>query len=184
METYISLLRGINVSGQKKILMKDLKELYESLGFKNVQTYIQSGNVLFQYKKEPASKLSAKIEKAIEAHYGFQVHVQNLTISEWNAVIAANPFITKQPVVEKLYVAFLNTSPEAARLDTLNAMDMSPDKFVVKDKAIYTAYGDSYGTSKMHNNFFESKLRIMATTRNWKTTLKLKELAEAMSATK
>src|SRR5687768_12765274 len=102
METYISLLRGINVSGQKKILMKDLKELYESLGFKNVQTYIQNGNVLFQYKKETTAKLSSKIEKAIEPRYGFQVHMQNLTILEWNAVITANPFIAEQRVIEKL----------------------------------------------------------------------------------
>lgn len=181
METYISLLRGINV-GKKQIPMKELKTLYESLEFKNVQTYIQSGNVLFQCKKTKPEKLSQLVEKQIQKTFGFEVSVLHLTLPDIEAVIAENPFADLLiSGAEKLYVAFLITSvADLERLKKLNEMDFSPDKFSVTDKAIYIWCDKSYGTTKINNNFFEAKLKISATTRNWNTTLKLRELAKEL----
>lgn len=179
METYISLLRGINVGAQKKILMKDLKELYESLGFEKVQTYIQSGNVLFQTKKQDKETLSRKVEKKIKEVYGFDVAVLHLTLPDIAKIIAANPYTASEKTAS-LYIAFLYALPETSRIEALKKFDLAPDQYSINDKAIFMWYDTSYGTSKMNNNFFEAKLKITATTRNWKTTIKLKELAEAL----
>ncbi|HTN46877.1 MAG TPA: DUF1697 domain-containing protein [Flavipsychrobacter sp.] len=179
METYISLLRGINVGAQKKILMKDLKALYEALGFEKVQTYIQSGNVLFQTKKQDKEMLSRKVEKKIKEVYGFDVALLHLTIPDMEKIIAANPYLASEKI-QSLYVAFLYAIPETAKMELLKKIDLTPDQYSISDKAIYMCYDTSYGTSKMNNNFFETKLKLTATTRNWKTTIKLKELAEAL----
>lgn len=180
MEIYISLLRGINI-GKKQIPMKELKAMYESLGFKNVQTYIQSGNVLFQYKKTKTDKLSQMVEKKVEETFGFDVRVLHLTIPDIEAVISENPFI-RQAAMEKVYVAFLITPPtDEERLKKLNETDVAPDKFAVTDRAIYIYCDKGYGITKINNNFFEARLKVFATTRNRNTTLKLCELAKEMS---
>lgn len=181
METYISLLRGINI-GKKQIPMKELKALYESLGFKNVQTYIQSGNVLFQYKKSKAEKLSQMVEKKIEEIFGHDVRVLHLTIPDIDEVIAGNPFTRQLSATEKIYVAFLITPvTDEERLQKLNEMDFIPDKFIVTHRAVYIYCDKGYGTTKINNNFFEAKLKIAATTRNWNTTLKMCELAKKIN---
>ena len=179
METYISLLRGINV-GSKQIKMAELKTMYEELGFKNVQTYIQSGNVLFQTKKTTPEKLSEKVEKKIKALFGFDVKVLHLTIEDIERIIQENPFKKEAENEERVYVAFLISQPESEeRLQKLLALDHSPDKFIVTKNAIYI-YCQHYGTTKISNNFFEAKLKLAATTRNWKTTVKLRDLAKDM----
>src|SRR5690349_15767045 len=112
METFISILRGINVSGQKKIQMTDLKELYESLTFKDVTPFIQSGNVIFKSKKSPDEKLAKKIEDAIHKRYGFDVPVIIRTVEEMQHTISANPFLQQKNIdVEKLHVTFLAEIP-------------------------------------------------------------------------
>ena len=102
MSTYISLLRGINVSGQKKILMADLKSLYEELGFTNVQTYIQSGNVVFEYQASSSEKLEQMIFDKIKAHYGFEVPNLILTSNEIEEALKSNPYQD----IEKMYFTF------------------------------------------------------------------------------
>ena len=181
METYISLLRGINI-GKKQLPMKELKVMYESLGFKNVQTYIQSGNVFFRHKKTDVKRLSQMVEKKIEEVFGFDVRVLHLTIPLLQEIIDANPFNRQLSSTEKVYVAFLLTAiTDEERLKKLKEMDFSPDEFVVTENAIYIYCDKGYGTTRINNNFFESKLKIAATTRNWNTTFKLKELAAAIN---
>src|SRR3989344_9460301 len=108
MNTYISLHRGINVAGQKKIKMSDLKALYEALGFKNVTTYIQSGNVIFQSTQTDIVALSQKIEEKIHKTYQFQVAVIIRTIPELKQIIDENPFVKdRHEDVTKLYITFL-----------------------------------------------------------------------------
>lgn len=180
MQTYISILRGINVSGQKKILMTDLTKLYEDLGFKDVKSYIQSGNVLFKSSKSLKKKdICDKIQKAIRKQYNFEVPVQILSLDELKAIIESNPFIKQKNIdLEKLHVTFLSESPNPEHLQKTQALDFSPEKFLIKDNAIYLYCPVGYGNSKLSNNFFESKLKVIATTRNWKTVNKLAELAE------
>ncbi len=178
METYISLLRGINV-GKKQVPMKELKILYESLGFKNVRTYIQSGNVLFQYKKTKPEKLSQMVEKKMKETYGYEVRVVHLTLPDIERIIAENPFSQPLSAKEKVYIAFLITPvAEEERLRKLKETDFAPDQFAVTNNAIYIYCDKGYGTTKINNNFFEAKLKIVATTRNWNTTLQLCALAK------
>lgn len=175
MKIYISLLRGINVSGQKKILMKDLKAMYESLHFENVQTYIQSGNVIFESKETNQQKLSDRIHNEIEQRFGFDVHVHTLTVSELKKVMDHNPYADQK--IETLYIAFLSAVPENELLQKLNNANIGDDEFIVKDNIVYLHYKGSYGNSKLNNNFLESKLKLKATTRNVKTLNTLMELS-------
>ncbi len=118
MQKYISILRGINVAGQRKILMKDLKELYQNLGFENVETYIQSGNVLFNTDLD-RSEISDKIEKAIFNKYAFEVPVIIRTKEELHKIHTSNPFFTQFQTQEEkeklindnLYLTFLQEIP-------------------------------------------------------------------------
>lgn len=180
METYISILRGINVSGQKKILMTDLKALYEELGFENVTTYIQSGNVIFTTKKPlPHKDLTRKIEEAIFKKYDFDVPVIIRTGGEMEKVLAANPLLEEKNIdIEKLHVTFLEEEPSAERTKLIKDLDYSPDKFTILGKEVYLFCPNGYGTTKLTNTFFENKLRVKATTRNWKTVNQLVVLAK------
>ena len=181
MKTYISMLRGINVSGQKKILMVDLKALYEKIGFKEVVTYIQSGNVVFQASKSLTEvEIISMIQTAITEKYQFEVPVMIRLADEIAAIIENNPFLKQKDTdIERIYVAFLSEKPSEVYLEKVHTFDFSPDQFVIVDKTIYLYYPvTGYGNSKMTNNFFESKLKVKATTRNWKTTKKLLELAK------
>lgn len=178
MPVYISILRGINVSGQKSIRMADLKALYESLGFKAVQTYIQSGNVLFETSKGDGQALAAKIEKAIAKQYGFEVPVLLRSAAELNALIAANPYSERRDIdTNRLYLTFLAEVPAKEALERTKACNFPPDEFSIAGKEVYLHVPHSYGNTKLSNTFFENKLKVKATTRNWKTVLQLAELA-------
>ena len=171
MHTYISILRGINVSGQKKIIMADLVKLYEDLGFTDVKTYIQSGNVVFKSAKKVNNTLLVKqIESKIMEIYGFQVPVIIRTVDDFTRIIASNPFISE--IQENLYITFLSNLPNQNQLELLNELNFLPDEFKVVDKEIFLNIS-SYGTTKLSNSFFENKLKVTATTRNWNTVNKL-----------
>ena len=179
MATFISILRGINVSGQKKILMADLKALYERLNLKNVQTYIQSGNVVFEYAQEDNNIAIAKIiENAIEKEYDFQVPVLVKQADDLKSTIKNNPF-TKEAGTDasRVAVTFLESQPTSENLKKLEGVDYPPDRFVIDGLNIYIYCPKSYGNSKLSNNFFENKLKVRATTRNWKTINKLVEIS-------
>ena len=174
MKTYISILRGINVSGQKKIIMTDLKALYEDLGFEDVITYIQSGNVVFKSsKKMTDTKLAKMIEERIVEKYDFQVPVIIRTLDELKRATEINPY--KNDNIDGLYITFLSNAPNSINLEKLDNINFLPDQFEIIGKEIYLNCV-SYGNTKLSNNFFESKLKVIATTRNIKTVHKLIEL--------
>ncbi|HRO42781.1 MAG TPA: DUF1697 domain-containing protein [Flavipsychrobacter sp.] len=178
MPTYISMLRGINVSAQKKIIMKELKTLHEDAGFQNVQTYIQSGNVVFKSSKKSTSTLATQIETFIKKHYGFDVAVIVLTPQEMQDTITNNPFQKQKDFDEgKMYVCFLNNQPNVALVEKIKAVQYEADCFVIDHKVIYLFVPGGYGNTKLNNNFFESKLKVTATTRNWNTVNRLLEMA-------
>jgi uncharacterized protein (DUF1697 family) len=175
MATYLSILRGINVSGQKMIKMADLKALYETLGFKNITTYIQSGNVVFESKTK--KNLAALIEQKIKNTFGFDVPVIVLTQREMQAIVEQNPFLKEKNIeLDRLYVTFLAETPLAENLTKIATYDYSPEVFVIKEKAAYLYCPKGYGNTKLSNSFFENKLKVKATTRNWNTTNKLFEI--------
>jgi len=172
MATYLSILRGINVSGQKMIKMADLKALYEAMGFKNITTYIQSGNVIFESKNH--KNMAAAIEQKIKEQYGFDVPVIIRNIDEIKAVIEQNPFLKdKKTEPDKLHVTYLSDVPTEEAVTKAMNYDYTPDSFVIKGKEVYVYCPNGYGNTKLNNTFFENKLKVKATTRNWKTTNKL-----------
>lgn len=175
MISYISILRGINVSGQKLIKMVDLKLLYESLGFEKVQTYIQSGNVIFETEEADLQKLISTIEDAITEKYGFNVPVQIRTKEELKKVIDNLPF-TGERELNRLLVTFLAETPYYLPMDEIERLKATGDEIVFVNSEVYLYVPEGYGNSKLDNNTLERKLKVKATTRNWKTINKLYEM--------
>ena len=182
MQTYISILRGINVSGQKKILMVDLKLLFEKLKFENVTTYIQSGNVVFKSSTELTDlELSKMIEAEIFKKYKFEVPVISRTKKELENVISSNPFLKEKNIrIEKLHVTFLSEKPNNDLVESIGHLNFSPDQFFINEKEVYLYIPESYGETKLSNKFFENKLKVTATTRNWKKVNKLAEITSSV----
>ena len=179
MQTYICLLRGINVSGHKKIKMIDLKTSFEGLGFTNVTTYIQSGNIFFKSKSKSISKLEKNIHQIILNDFGFDVPVLIKTHDELVTILANNPFEKDEEYDPKLfYVVFLKDTPLQENIDKLKTYDYSPEEYYLDKKIIYFYAANGAHKAKMNNNFFENKLKVQATSRNWKTTHKLMELSQ------
>lgn len=174
---YVALLRGINVAGQKKIKMVELTKLFEGLKFKNVQTYIQSGNVVFEYHEWKTEPLVAAIEKAIQKACNFEVSVILRTEKDWPKVIKSNPFLKKKGIDEaRLYVAFLRDSITRKNFPELEVYRKNKEELVVAGREIYLHYPAGFGTTKLTNQVFEKKLETVATTRNWNTLNALQEM--------
>jgi len=178
MKKFIALLRGINVSGQKKIKMSDLKLLFEEMGFKDVQTYIQSGNVIFSSKELSVAKLEIKISSSIKRKYGFDVRVIILSAKEIEYVLKNNPFLEKKKDEDKLYVTFLSKIPSDENIEKMHSIDYSPEEYFIDGKHLHLFVPNGYGKAKINNNLFENKLKVSGTTRNWKTVKALSELAK------
>jgi uncharacterized protein (DUF1697 family) len=173
MQTYIALLRGINVSGHKKILMADLKLLFESLGFEKVSTYIQSGNVVFGSDIE--SGLEAKITNAIQIKYGFIVPVLVKKASELSEIISKFPFSDEKR--EKSYFILLDENPAGENKSLTSGFSHSKEEFHIEGNCVYIYYSEGAGKAKMGTNFFEKKLKVTATARNYRTMTRLLALA-------
>lgn len=138
MTIYISMLRGINVGGHNQIKMPALRELFESLGFEQVRTYIQSGNVVFKAGKGSSLQVSKKVEERIAREFGIRASVVTRTSAEMGSVIESNPFLKANGVdLTKLHVTFLSKAPEPAALKQLEPLAVEPDKFRCCDREIY-----------------------------------------------
>jgi uncharacterized protein (DUF1697 family) len=178
---YIALLRGINVSGQKLIKMVELKKMFEQMGFEHVQTYIQSGNVLFVSDKTTAS-LSQQIEEQISAVFGFSVTVVIRTLAQLEQIIKSCPYeADAASKVEKVYIALLADEPKQDRVEALLSCKSEVDDYSFINKEVHILCRQSIRKSLFSNNFLEKKLGVRATTRNWQTMNKLAGLGKAMS---
>lgn len=175
MKTYVSMLRGINVSGQKKIKMHELKTLYQSLDLKEVKTYIQSGNIVFRCPNTNSKELKKEIERKIKESFGFNIAVLIRTKDEFERVIERNPFLKKD--ITKLHVTFLSDYQKKVPIKDINSVKEKSEEFSISGSEIYLFCPNGYGKSKLSNNFFEKKLNVSATTRNWKTVNKLLSIA-------
>ncbi len=179
MKTYIALLRGINVSGQKKIRMADLKSHLDELGWEGIQTYIQSGNIVFRSTDNNPVQLAQKIKQKLQDKYGFEVPTLVLAPRELMHIIHNNPF-TRDPgtAEDRLYVTFLFNLPRADLARKLQELKRHNEEFIHDDKIIFLYYPEGYGRAVMNNNAFEKALQVEATTRNWKTVNKLYEITK------
>jgi uncharacterized protein (DUF1697 family) len=180
MSTFVSMLRGINVGSQKKIKMDELVTLYKLLGFKNVRTYMQSGNVIFNAMDTDAKKLSSTIQEKIEQVFKFSVAVLLRKPSELRQIITLNPFLQEKDI-DKLYVTFLSDTPSESNLNRIREVQGDKDKFVALNREVYLYCPNGYGRTKFSNDFFEKKLGVNATTRNWRTIKTLLEVADNQS---
>lgn len=175
MNKKIAILRGINVGGNRKILMADLKSVCAQLGWINVQSYIQSGNLIFE-SEQKNSELETSLQAAILEHFGHDVPVIVRTHQELQQSIQNNPFLTDQADISQLLLTFLKEHPDKDLIDSLqNPSDT--DQYKLQGKDIFLFCTGKYHTSKLTNQFFEKKLKVVATTRNWKTVMKLIELS-------
>lgn len=177
MPTYVSLLRGINVSGRNRIAMADLRALYEAHGHHDVVTYVQSGNVVSRTNTRNAAAVARAIEQAIADDLGLDVNVLVRTPADLAKVVRANPFPGQGADVSKLHVTFLTEPAPAAKVAALDPDAFAPDGFSVHGREVYVHCPDGYGRTKINNTWFERKLGVAATTRNWKTVNQLVELA-------
>ena len=179
MKKYISILRGINVGGKRKILMADLRNSLKAIGFQNVETYIQSGNMIFEAEENQNKTFAQAIQSSIFKSHGFDVPVIVRTLSELKKAQDQNPFLKgKDPGINQLHLTFLSEIPSPENLTKIKAYDYCPDQFEIVENNAFIKIPGKYHKSKLTNVFFEKKLDLQATTRNWKTVLKLIELAE------
>ncbi len=179
MNKYIAILRGINVGGQRKILMADLKKFCGNLGFTSIATYIQSGNIAFEAAETDTKQLQKTLENGITEKYGFQVPVIVLTKKDLEETLKNNPFLSENDIlIDKLHVTFLKETPQESFIETVKSLDFGDDRFHIIGKNVYIYCPESYGNSKLTNSFFETKLKVKATTRNWKTVNILSEMLE------
>ena len=155
--------------------MADLRSLYESLGFGNVQSYVQSGNVVFDSNEQDVTKLKESIEAQIEAQIGFSVPVLILTAADFQRIIESHPFKNEEAI--RVLVTFLYMHPEQSKLLDLSHYEDKVDKFAIGEQEIFLFCPGGYGKTKLSNTFFERKLDVVATTRNWKSVNALYEMA-------
>ena len=167
---YAVLLRGLNVGGKNKLPMKELAALFAAAGCRNVETYIQSGNVVFEAPASIAKQAPRAIAHAIEHRFGYRVPLILRSGRELAQVVAENPFLRQGVAEKELHVYFLADRPAAAELD---AKRSAPDEFILSGQHIYLRLPNGMGRSKLTNAYFDSKLKTVSTARNWATVLHL-----------
>lgn len=180
MDTVIAWLRGINVGGHNKLPMRDLAALLAGMGLVNVQTYIQSGNVVFQTKRTNLPELAQEISAAIEESHGFTPQIMLLRLVDLQTAVAHNPFPEAQADHKTLHFYFLESAPAAPDLATLEAVQIDTERFALIDTMFYLHAPDGIGRSKLAANV-EKALGVATTARNWRTVSKMLEMGTAVA---
>lgn len=174
----VALLRCINVGTRNRIAMADLRELTQQAGFGEVRTHLQSGNVVFSAETGTAAEEAARaIERQIERGLGLQVPVLARTADDLAGVAARNPLGTVATNPSRLLVSFLSGPVDAARLADLSPDDYAPDRYALGEREIYVWAPNGASETKLTHAFWERRLGLTATARNWNTVLKLAEMA-------
>lgn len=188
MITYIALLRGINVGGKNKVKMAELKGMFESIGFSRVETYIQSGNVLFEAEEEETEEdLRRRIESEFAKVFGFTVIFVLRTAVEWERIIKECPFPeteireaeAENTEGESMYVALLLHAPSQEKAEQLGAVKSGSDECRIRGRDAYLLLRQSIRNSKLAISL--QKLDVSVTVRNWKTMNKLSDMVKARS---
>lgn len=177
MNTYVALLRGINVGGHKRIAMQDLRQLVAGLGHSEVATYIQSGNVIFRSSASSTTDLAGELEARIGRDLGQEVTVVVRSHEDLVRVVGGNPFTALGADPASLHVTFLAREPDPGLLAELDMGEVAPDEFEVRGREIYLRCPLGYGQTKLNPALWERRLKVRTTTRNWNTVRKLLEMA-------
>lgn len=175
MQTYISLLRGINVGPYNRIKMTSLEKIYADLGFFNIHIYIQSGNIVFQTNNNNCDLLAQSIHDHLSKETGIDVPIIVLELRKLEAIVAENPFSIKETFL--LHFTFLSEKIDIEKANQIDFTHFSPDQVSISHQVVYLYSPSGYGKTKLTNTYFENKFKTKATTRNWQTTLKLLEIA-------
>ncbi len=171
---YVALLRGVNVSGKNKIQMKEFVDYLKDLKFDSIRYYIQSGNILFRFEDINEEILEREIVGLIKEKYGYDIKTLVIRKSDLQFIIDNNPF--KDIDAKNLHISILKQLPDLTLLSKIDSIDYNPDEYRIIENYIYLNCPDGYGKTKLTNNYFESKLKVDATTRNWNTIMKLFEM--------
>ncbi|MER5537221.1 DUF1697 domain-containing protein [Streptomyces mirabilis] len=179
--TYAALLRGINVGGNKKVPMAELRTLIEELGHGDVQTYLQSGNAVFSTDRGDEDSLAAELAEVMEKHFGFGVGVLVRDHAYLRAVREACPFPAAELEAKQLHVTYFSGPVDPERFASVDPAVFLPEEFRLGDRALYLYAPDGLGRSKLAEALSKPRLLkgITATTRNWNTVVKLEELTGA-----
>ncbi len=178
MPSYVALLRGINVGGNRKLPMAELVKLFVGAGCSDVKTYIQSGNVVFESTPTAAIKIPKAVGQGIQKKYGFDVEIVIRSAAELSAVVKMNPLLKAGVDPKTLHVSFLSGKPSAAQVASLDP-DRSPgDSFKLLGSEIYLLLPHGVARTKLTNQYFDSKLGVTSTLRNWNTVLALLEMTK------
>ncbi len=172
--TWVALLRGINVGRAKRISMADLRVALEGLGYSDVRTHGQSGNVVFASDQSTAEALEPEISLRINHEFSMDVVVMLRSGADFAATVEANPFVTRGVAVSELHVAFLAQPAPAARIVGIDRDSCTPDEFAVGKRAIYLRLPNGLTGSRLPD--LERTLGVRVTQRNWKTTTRLRDL--------
>lgn len=177
MTKHLALLRGINVSGHKMIKMDALKKALENIGFQNVHTYIQSGNVFVSTEEENPGKVGLLIRNEIFKTFGHDVPVLVIGKEDLQACLDRNLFLNEEGVdLKKLYVSFVSSELPENMITQLNLNFIKPDEIQLDGRRIYLKYDTSPAKTKLDNKWIEKSMNVVSTTRNWNTVNKLLEL--------
>jgi uncharacterized protein (DUF1697 family) len=176
---HVALLRAVNVGGRNRIAMADLRELLEGLGYGEVRTHLQSGNAVFTAAGTPPERMAQKIERALADELGLAAKVLVRTRAELERVVSENPLLDVASDHARLLVTFLSDAPAREALSRLAPADFEPDVFAFGEREIYVWYPDGVRATRLSNAFWERRLGVVATGRNWNTVTRLLELARA-----
>jgi uncharacterized protein (DUF1697 family) len=177
MTAYIALLRGINVGGRHKLPMAALRTICADMGLDRVETYIQSGNLVFE-GEDGAAIIASQLGTAIKQAFDYDIPVQVWSCEDWAVMVGANPFADEKNIEPKnLHATFLDGVPDTdAARQALEAVNTS-ERFLIVGRAVYLFCPQGYGRAKLTNGVIEKKLGLSATTRNWRTVGILNDLA-------
>lgn len=176
----IAFLRGVNMTGHNTIRMADLAALFKKLGYKDAETYIQSGNVIFSnIGNQAGTEIELLIERAIKKQFGHNISVMVRSAEEIKKVLQVNPFVQSEDIDKTKHSAlFLKEAPNKTQTDKIAGIDYPPDKFSISGREIFIWCPNGFGKTKLYTNFFENKMKVIGTARNWKTIRTLVEIAE------
>jgi len=178
MKRYVALLRGVNIGAKKRIGMVDLRALIESLGYTEVKTYVNSGNVVFTAVRAYDNvALAGKIDEALSAEYGLDVPVVVRSGKELALIVAKNPFPEHAANHKTLHVSFLSEEPAADQVDALSSMDRGEDEYRVFGENVYLHYPNGISGAVFMVNGLDKALKVDSTSRNWRTVVALAEMA-------
>ena len=178
MTTYVALFRAINVGGKNRLPMADLKAMFNDAGCTGVCNYIQSGNIIFTAPAKLCRTLPELISAKVFKTFKHRPPVILRSAEQLGSVIKHNPFLKVRAAPETLHVAFLSTTPTPAQIATLDPARSAPDAFAVRGEEIYLQLPNGAGSTKLTNQYFDSKLKTISTARNWRTVLTLFEMMQ------